>query len=241
MGTVSGTSISFGTPVVFYNATTYEVASVAVAGKVVIPYARVTDYYGFAVVFTAISSNATAENILGLANVAETNGNSVTVSVVGAINDQQSGLTPARKYYVDYNGSLTLSNTGIYLGKALSASQILIGVFVALFLFDLIIPDDRAMRPEELIGRADEEVRSEGADIDEPMCRKMHAIHPHQGPDCMSPRRNRGHRRDRPDEVRRPGHRDQPGSLGDRRFDTLPDDFGCSRVEVEPPHRHEAV
>jgi len=68
----------------------------------------VTDYIGIAE--QAISDTATG-----------------TVTVMGGVNESQSGLTIGSKYYLDNSGSLTTTVTaGREVGRALSATDILL-------------------------------------------------------------------------------------------------------------------
>jgi len=72
------------------------------------PSSNVTDYIGIAE--QAISDTATG-----------------TVTVMGGVNESQSGLTIGSKYYLDNSGSLTTTVTaGREVGRALSATDILL-------------------------------------------------------------------------------------------------------------------
>jgi hypothetical protein len=86
--------------------------------------------YGVAVAVQATSSstNLTTENFLGFSDAAYTNGQTATIQVVGAIDDAQSGLTTARKHYVQNDGtlSITAGTPSVEAGIALSDTEILI-------------------------------------------------------------------------------------------------------------------
>jgi hypothetical protein len=86
--------------------------------------------YGAAVAVQATSSstNLTTENFLGFSDAAYTNGQTATIQVVGAVDDAQSGLTTARKHYVQSDGtlSLTADTPSVEAGIALSDTEILI-------------------------------------------------------------------------------------------------------------------
>jgi len=134
VGTVSGTSISFGTPVVFeaghtqwtgmaYDETNKEIA---------IAYSDVTNSnYGTAVVFrnAYTSTNLTAENYIGISSggaVADT-GNA-TVDIIGTVNKDQTGLTAGEKYYVQTDGTLstTADDPSVFAGTAVSATKLIV-------------------------------------------------------------------------------------------------------------------
>ena len=86
--------------------------------------------YGAAVAVQATSSstNLTTENFLGFSDAAYTNGQTATIQVVGAVDDAQSGLTTARKHYVQSDGtlSITADTPSVEAGIALSDTEILI-------------------------------------------------------------------------------------------------------------------
>ena len=86
--------------------------------------------YGVAVAAQATSSstNLTTENFLGFSDAAYTNGQTATIQVVGAVDDAQSGLTTARKHYVQSDGTLALTadTPSVEAGIALSDTEILI-------------------------------------------------------------------------------------------------------------------
>jgi hypothetical protein len=138
VGTVSGDSISFGTPVVYesaaahYTSTTFD----SNANKVVIAYYDDgNSNYGTAVVFQA-EGDATTTNAaswIGIAaeNISDTA--SGTINMKSGISSNQTGLTPGTSYFVNYDGTLTATEnagplTGTYgkIGRALSSTKLLI-------------------------------------------------------------------------------------------------------------------
>ena len=75
------------------------------------------------------TSNLSQENFIGFSNAAYTNGQTAKIQLVGAIDDAQTGLTTARKYYVQPDGSISLDkydNPPIYAGISKSATEIII-------------------------------------------------------------------------------------------------------------------
>jgi hypothetical protein len=132
-GTVSGTSISFGSPVVFESALTLELTATydANAQKAVIAYRDTGNSdYGTSVVFqnASTSTNLTAENYIGISDGAYSDAATATVQVAGAVDDAQSGLTAGQKYYVQNNNTLSLSpdSPSVFAGTAVSATKIII-------------------------------------------------------------------------------------------------------------------
>jgi len=144
VGTVSGTSISFGTPVViqstyaFYISATYDSTN----NRVVIAYTDLDNsYYGTAIVagpdlriYPSISSQT---NFLGTAQATVASGTNLNVLLPSAIDYNQTGLTPGSFYYVDAttSGFTTASGepstwAGAYnwgpVAKAVSSSGLLL-------------------------------------------------------------------------------------------------------------------
>jgi hypothetical protein len=131
VGTVSGTSISFGTVVVFESATTPYISATydSVSQKVVIAYQDAgNSSFGTAIVGTVKGTNLTAENFIGFSNGAYTNGQTATVQVVGAVDDAQTGLTPGQSYFVQTTGALglTADSPSVFAGTAVAASKIIV-------------------------------------------------------------------------------------------------------------------
>jgi hypothetical protein len=133
VGTVSGTSISFGTAVVFESA--YSLTSSATynanAQKVVIAYTdNGNSGYGTAVVLTAesTSTNLTAENYIGISDAAYSDATTATIQIVGSVDDAQTGLTAGQKYFVQGDGSLglTADSPEVFAGTAVSSTQLIV-------------------------------------------------------------------------------------------------------------------
>ena len=117
---LSGTTLSFQSPVVSTNnmggAVAYDSTSykVAFAG------------YGASQVFEP--GYTTVTNWVGVATNSALNGASVNVAMQGSVVTNQTGLTTGTTYYLTSTGALTTSSsaTGYKLGKALSATSLLI-------------------------------------------------------------------------------------------------------------------
>jgi len=133
-GTVSGTSISFGSEFVFHSDTTYmnrcwPLAYDSTNEKVVISYRDGgNSNYGTSIVYTPVvsSTNLTAENYIGIAAEAIANGATGKITVVGGTNSGQTGLTVAQKYYVQGNGTLGTSagTPSVVAGTSVSSTKI---------------------------------------------------------------------------------------------------------------------
>jgi len=127
VGTVSGTSISFGTAVVFESASSTYISATydSNAQKVVIAYRDVgNSYYGTSVVFQNEGTNA--PSFIGFAAEAGTDTNPVSINTLSAENTEQAGLTAGTSYYVSDDGTLSTSDTGVLAGRALSTTSILV-------------------------------------------------------------------------------------------------------------------
>ena len=133
VGTISGTSISFGSPFEVesdrpdYPSAVYDSSN----DKVVAVYADSgNNYRATATVFTpfTISRNLTAENYIGISNGAYTDGQTATVQIIGAVDDAQSSLTPGQKYYVQNDGTLstTADDPSVLAGTAVAATKLMI-------------------------------------------------------------------------------------------------------------------
>jgi len=132
-GTVSGTSISFGSEVVYesasswWNSATYDSSN----QKVVIAYAdQANSYHGNSVVYTVSgsSTNLTAENYIGIAAETISNGATGKINVVAGTNTGQTGLTTAQKYFVQPTGTLGTSagDPSVVAGTAISDTKIIV-------------------------------------------------------------------------------------------------------------------
>ena len=133
VGTVSGTSISFGSEVVFENANTDYIRTAfdSANNQIVIVYDdNGNSSYGTAVVFSAVvqTINLTATNYIGIAAEAISDGATGKITVVGGVNTGQTGLTTARTHYVQNDGSLSTSagSPSVVAGTAISASELLV-------------------------------------------------------------------------------------------------------------------
>ena len=128
VGTVSGTSISFGTPVVFESASIQYTSTIfdSTNNKVVIAYQDVGNHsgYGTSVVFTVGSSNSAS--FIGITDAAISSAATGTVIVQGGVSTSVTGLTTATDYYVQVDGTISATVSTVPAGRALSTTSILL-------------------------------------------------------------------------------------------------------------------
>jgi len=133
VGTVSGTSISFITPLVFStsNSGFPQLAYDSVNGEVVIAFRDSgNSNYGTTVVFSASSfeTNLTSENYIGISSADYSDSETATIQIIGSVDDAQSGLTAGQSYYVQTDGTLseTPADPSVFAGTAVSATKLII-------------------------------------------------------------------------------------------------------------------
>ena len=131
VGTVSGTSISFDSENIFSTSSTSDLGTAydSVNKKVVIAYQDLDNSnYGKSVVFQNSSTNLTAENYIGIAAEAISNGATGKINVLTGTNTGQTGLITAKTYYVQNNGTLATSagNPSVVAGTAISDTKIVV-------------------------------------------------------------------------------------------------------------------
>lgn len=123
IGTVSGTSISFGSEVVFaQEAVRPQAQSVFYdpdQQRTIFPYRKDADASGNVKSIDAVPNPATAET---------TNGNPARVDIIGSVSDNQLSLTAGEKYYVQTDGTLstTAGSPSVLAGTAISATKLVV-------------------------------------------------------------------------------------------------------------------
>lgn len=80
---------------------------------------------GYMAQFIARESNR--DYFIGFATETVADAETCGVKPPGTINSNQSGLTPLKHYYIDWDATLTQEVTDIYAGLSLSATEILVG------------------------------------------------------------------------------------------------------------------
>ena len=93
-------------------------------GAMLVPYnLNSSALYSF--LYRPLSSNY--NRFIGFATSSVGSGASVTVTVAGGTNSQQSGLIAGTPYYVSPSGGLTFQNTDVFAGIATSSTAIILG------------------------------------------------------------------------------------------------------------------
>ena len=123
VGAVSGTSISFESPVVYEAATTDDISSTfdSNSNKVVIAYQDGgNSNYGTAVVTTTGYTDITRGQVA--------DGDNAVVDIGSAISTNQVGLTAGQQYFVQTDGTLglTAADPSVIAGTAVSATDIIV-------------------------------------------------------------------------------------------------------------------
>ena len=122
-GTVSGTSITFDSEVVFDDSgvTSAACAFDSNANKILIAYQDDgNSYYGTGVVFTPTSIATTRGQVA--------DGGHALIDTQGAISDNQIGLTAGQSYFVQNDGTIgtTADSPSVFAGTAVSATKLIV-------------------------------------------------------------------------------------------------------------------
>ena len=127
VGTVSGTSISFGAITVFTASSVDNFASTydSNSNKVVTAYRDVSNsQYGTSIVFQNASSNNT--DFIGITDQAIADTATGAVIVQGGVSDKVTSLTTGSDYYIQADGSISTTVSSVPAGRALSSTSILL-------------------------------------------------------------------------------------------------------------------
>ena len=75
-----------------------------------------------------VGTNMTANNFLGFSDAAYSDGQTAKIQIAGSVDDAQSGLTTAKKHYVQNDGSLstTAGDPSVEAGVGISTTQIIV-------------------------------------------------------------------------------------------------------------------
>jgi len=133
VGEVSGTSISFGSPVIYaasVNADDQAVTYDPDANRIILSYRDVTNSeVGRSLVVKIGTAEAlTSENYIGITPSAYPDGAGAEIQTKGAVNEEQSGLTAGQSYFVQTDGTLgtTAGDPSVFAGTAVSATKIIV-------------------------------------------------------------------------------------------------------------------
>ena len=134
-GTVSGTDISFSDETALNS-----VASIGIYGvvdpdtnNIVVCYQNNGDSgHGYALVHSPATSSTnltSTENYIGIAKGGSyADGQSMTVDIIGTVNDDQTSLTAGQQYFVQTDGTLSTSagSPSVFAGTAISATELIV-------------------------------------------------------------------------------------------------------------------
>lgn len=132
IGTVSGNSISWATQV---NFETDSVSDLAIVydpnqNKSFLPYYALPVFGSGSAYYTILTSggatNLTDTNLIGVSTEAISDTATGTINIIGGINESQTGLTTGTTYYAANDGSLSTTNNGRKVGKAISSTKLLV-------------------------------------------------------------------------------------------------------------------
>ena len=132
VASVDNYTISFTTPATFNTNTEYiGLGYDSNAERVVISYkdAGDGDDGTVRILQNEVPTNLTTENYIGIATGGSyADGQSVTVDVIGTVNDDQSSLTAGQQYFVQEDGTLglTADSTSVVAGIAISATELIV-------------------------------------------------------------------------------------------------------------------
>ena len=112
-GTLSGTTITWGTPELVTGSTIYgQISSVVYASdvkRITVAFRNHSNADGFAYVYrnSYVDTNLTTENFIGFSDAAYTDGQTANIQIISSIDDAQSGLTTGSLHYVQTDGTLS--------------------------------------------------------------------------------------------------------------------------------------
>jgi len=123
IGTVSGTSISFATPVVYETAKAEDQSAVfdSSNNRVVVSYKdNGNSNHGTSSVFKNDDSGVARGEVAG--------GGNASVDVIGSVSDNQIGLTAGQQYFVQNDGTIstTADSPSVLAGTAISATELVV-------------------------------------------------------------------------------------------------------------------
>ena len=130
-GTVSGTSISFGSAVAFnssYALNNDVVFDSSNKKLVIVTRDNGNSNYGTAYIARNDSTNLTTENYIGIAAETISDGATGSITIVSGINAGQTGLITGRTHYVQEAGGigLTASSPSVVAGTSISDTRIIV-------------------------------------------------------------------------------------------------------------------
>ena len=133
VGTVSGTSISFGSEVLLIDEAIGDYAAGVFdsnSNRIVFALKTSGDDTGNSVVYAPVAStNLTAENYIGISTGGTyASGSNATVKIIGNTSNEQTSLTAGQSYFVQTNGTIgtTAADPSVFAGTAISATKLIV-------------------------------------------------------------------------------------------------------------------
>ena len=133
VGTVSGTSISFGSEVLLIDEAIGDYAAGVFdsnSNRIVFALKTSGDDTGNSVVYAPVAStNLTAENYIGISTGGTyASGSTATVKIIGNTSNEQTSLTAGQSYFVQTNGTIgtTAADPSVFAGTAISATKLIV-------------------------------------------------------------------------------------------------------------------
>jgi len=132
VGTVSGTSISFGDSFAFTSSSlgsaTFGAAYDSTNNQLVYSYGQGSGNGNFARTYSATSTNLTSENFIGFSDGAFATTQSAVINTANTIDRNQTSLTPGQTYFVTGTGALstTAGSPSVTAGTAISSKELIV-------------------------------------------------------------------------------------------------------------------
>ena len=131
VGTVSGTSISFGDRLNFESGDSYSFGVVydTTSDRLISNfYDNGRSNYFTSVVIQTASTNLTSENYIGIAEYAAADTETATVLIKGGVSTTQSSLTPGQTYFVQTDGTIGTSadSPSVTAGTAVTSTKLIV-------------------------------------------------------------------------------------------------------------------
>tara|TARA_R110000868_G_scaffold40066_1_gene138862 strand:- start:1221 stop:2684 length:1464 start_codon:yes stop_codon:yes gene_type:complete len=133
VGTVSGTSISFGSEVLLIDEAIGDYAAGVFdsnSNRIVFALKTSGDDTGNSVVYAPVAStNLTAENYIGISTGGTyASGSNATIKIIGNTSNEQTSLTAGQSYFVQTNGTIgtTAADPSVFAGTAISATKLIV-------------------------------------------------------------------------------------------------------------------
>ena len=131
VGTVSGTSISFGSPFICFNFNATSLSGVydSSTEQIVASASHGTSSENVhSSVISVGGTNLTSENYIGISRSGAADTAGAIIDTQGAIADNLSGLTSGQSYYVQTDGTLgtTAADPSVFAGTAVSATKLIV-------------------------------------------------------------------------------------------------------------------